>query len=119
MALIVQEHELEEVKLCRLRIGHTLATHRYLLCNDPKPSCSRCGDFLSVLHMLVSCTDLAPIKVRYFGARALTLKDLLEDTSTYISVVFKYLAHIKFMYSNLFTEGVAFLRFRHRNSLKS
>ena len=86
----------EEVKLCRLRIGHTLATHRYLLCDDSRPRCSRCGDFLSVSHVLVSCTDLAPIRVRYFGARALTLKDLLGDTSSHISAVLKYLDHIKF-----------------------
>ena len=38
----------EEVTLCRIRIGHTLATHRYLLCGDPRPCCSRCGEPLTV-----------------------------------------------------------------------
>ena len=45
----------EEVALCRLRIGHTLATHRYLLCGDDRPRCSRCGEDLTVAHVLISC----------------------------------------------------------------
>ena len=44
-----------EVTLCRLRTGHTLASHRYLLCREPKPRCPRCNEFLSISHVLVSC----------------------------------------------------------------
>ena len=56
----------EEVTLCRIRIGHTLATHRYLLCSDPRPRCSRCGEPLTVSHELVSCNRLVAERAIFF-----------------------------------------------------
>ena len=69
----------EEVQLCRLRIGHTLATQRYLLCGDARPSCPRCGENLTVAHVLVSCRHLALERTTYFGSTTLSMKDLLDD----------------------------------------
>ena len=37
----------EEVSLCRLRIGHTYATHRYLLCGEERLRCPRCAEVLT------------------------------------------------------------------------
>ena len=86
----------EEVQLCRLRIGHTLATHRYLLCGGCKPRCSRCGEILTVAHVLVSCRCLVPERARFLGSASLSLRDLLNDHSTHIDQVLRFLNHINF-----------------------
>ena len=86
----------EEVQLCRLRVGHTFATHRYLLCGESRPRCSRCGEFLSVAHVLVSCRNLISERARFFGSSSLSLRELLDDKSEHIPQVFRYFAYIKF-----------------------
>lgn len=55
-----------EVTLCRLRIGHTHSTHAYLLSGDEPPSCDKCGQPLSVLHILLECQELEPLRKKYF-----------------------------------------------------
>ena len=89
-------HRKEEVQLCRLRIGHTLVTHRYLLCGGSKPRCSRCGDNLSVAHVLVSCRRLAAERLRYLGSTSLSLEELLGNESGHISQIFRFLSKINF-----------------------
>ena len=86
----------EEVTLCRLRIGHTFSTHRYLLCGEPKPCCPRCGNVLSVSHVLVGCRDLSQLRARFFGSSILTLKELLSDESAYIMQVLRFITYVKF-----------------------
>ena len=86
----------EEVQLCRLRIGHTLATHRHLLCGDSRPRCSRCGESLTVTHVLVSCRYLARERARFLGSTPLSLRNLLDDHSTNICQVLRFLDHINF-----------------------
>ena len=95
-------HRKEEVQLCRLRIGHTLATHRYLLCGDGRPRCPRCGDNLSVAHALVSCRRLAAERQRFFGSTSLSLKELLGNESGHITQIFRFLSEINF--SIIFTQ---------------
>ena len=53
----------EEVLLCRLRIGHTRATHCYLLEGRPLPVC--CGVPLSVSYLLLSGTDYTLHRLHY------------------------------------------------------
>ena len=86
----------EEVTLCRLRIGHTYATHKYLLCGEERPRCSRCGDALSVRHVLVSCRHLRNERVRFFGVSTFSFQEVLGDDSCHISEVFRFLAHVGF-----------------------
>ena len=86
----------EEVALCRLRIGHTLNSHRYLLCGESKPLCPRCDEFLSVSHVLESCRGLAQLRTRLFGRNDLTLKDLLADDSVYIMKVMQFIEKVGF-----------------------
>ena len=85
----------DEVQLRRLRIGHTLATHRYLLCGDSRPRCSLCGENLTVVHVLVSCRHLSSERLRVFGSTSLSLKDL-ADGSDHIPQVFHFLENLKF-----------------------
>ena len=44
-----------EVKLSRLRIGHTRYTHQFILEGSSAPMCGRCVIPLSVEHVLVHC----------------------------------------------------------------
>lgn len=55
-----------EVTLCRLRIGHTYSTHAHLLSGGESPSCDRCGEPLTVLHILLQCTQLEPYRRKHF-----------------------------------------------------
>lgn len=57
----------QEVALCRLRIGHTHATHSHLLKNSPAPHCAKCGDELSVVHVLITCPYLEPERLCHFS----------------------------------------------------
>ena len=55
-----------EVTLCRLRIGHTHSTHAYLLSGGEPPSCDKCGEPLSVLHVLLECRELEALRRKHF-----------------------------------------------------
>ena len=45
----------EEVVLCRLRLGHTLLTHSYILDRAPPPYCDCCRCIINVEHVLLDC----------------------------------------------------------------
>ena len=86
----------EEVALCRLRLGHTYATHKHLICGEDRPRCPKCGEYLTVSHVLVSCAHLSRERVRFFGTNTLTMPGVLGDVSPFIPAVFNFLAHIRF-----------------------
>ncbi|XP_055953302.1 uncharacterized protein LOC129989022 [Argiope bruennichi] len=46
-----------DVKLTRLRIGHTRLTHKHLICGERKPMCPTCSTDFSVKHVLTECPD--------------------------------------------------------------
>lgn len=46
-----------EVVLCRLRIGHTLLTHGYLMERGPPPYCMDCIVPLTVKHIIAECPN--------------------------------------------------------------
>ena len=91
-----QQERKHEVMLSRLRIGHTYATHRYLLCGEGRPRCPRCGSPLTVLHVLLECRDLENDRARIFGTRVASLRDLLGDDSTLLPNVFQFLNYLRF-----------------------
>ena len=63
----------EEIILARSRIGHTHMTGEEL------PECIPCNTTLSVKHLMIECTDLAPYRDKYFHADSLkTLFDTVE-----------------------------------------
>ena len=76
----------EEVVLCRLRTGHTYGTHGFLIGVGSRPICTRCGDRLSVRHVLVECPRLDAERLRFFGLRGpqLSLRTLLRDDSPFL-----------------------------------
>ena len=86
----------EEVSLCRLRIGHTYVTHRYLLCGEERPHCPRCAEVLTVRHVIESCRHLHDERLRFLGSGTLTLQDVLGDDSCRISDLFRFLSSVQF-----------------------
>lgn len=55
-----------EVIFCRLRIGHTYATHGYILIDGEPPVCAKCGRPLTVLHVLLECHHLEEYRRKHF-----------------------------------------------------
>ena len=72
-----------EVTLCRLRIGHTLPTHRYLMERSGPPVCQHCNVLLSVKHLLVECSSTEQQRRQYYGHGAVTLTDILSDRRSF------------------------------------
>lgn len=64
--LTEKQDRFTEVSICRLRIGHTHATHAYLLNGALPPACDKCGERLSVLHVLTECTSMNDARKRHF-----------------------------------------------------
>ena len=56
-----------EVILCRLRIGHTHLTHNFLLTKEEQPTCEKCQQPLTLVHILITCPDLETQRQKYFS----------------------------------------------------
>ena len=82
-----------ERALCRLRIGHTRATHAYLMCRGDPPLCEICGVQLTVEHMVAECPQYEQQRRQHFPRYGRNLQYFLmeADTSTY-GPLHKYIA---------------------------
>ncbi|GFO46827.1 retrovirus-related pol polyprotein from type-1 retrotransposable element r1 [Plakobranchus ocellatus] len=56
-----------ETAMCRLRVGHTWLTQRYLLKNEEQPFCYACDSLYTVRHILIECLDFQDTKRKYFS----------------------------------------------------
>ena len=56
----------QETALCRLRIGHTLFSHGYLMEKDYQPYCEDCLVLQTVKRLLVECPSLLELREQYF-----------------------------------------------------
>ena len=76
----------QEVVLCRLRIGHTYATHGHLLRGEERPQCPCGNEPLTVAHVLLTCQRYAEKRRRILGCipPTVTLRQLLGDDSCWI-----------------------------------
>ncbi|GFV49499.1 uncharacterized protein TNCV_3736371 [Trichonephila clavipes] len=67
-----------DVKLTRLRIGHTRFTHRHLLFGECAPECPSCHVSYTVHHILIDCPVFNNYRITFFNSSHLTLPDLAE-----------------------------------------
>ncbi|GFU63696.1 RNase H domain-containing protein [Trichonephila clavipes] len=67
-----------DVRLTRLRIGHTRFTHRHLLLGENAPECPSCKVPYSVYHILIDCPVFNRHRVTFFYTSVLTLSDLAK-----------------------------------------
>ncbi|GFU50710.1 probable RNA-directed DNA polymerase from transposon X-element [Trichonephila clavipes] len=72
-ALPVRRHD---VRLTRLRIGHTRFTHRHLLLGENAPECPSCKVPYSVCHILIDCPLFNHHRITFFHTSVLALSDL-------------------------------------------
>ena len=94
-----RRNRLDEVALCRLRIGHVYATHKYLLCGEARPECPLCHVPVTVAHVLLRCPRHRSSRRRHLGyiTPGVTLRHLLGDDSVWIQTgsLFSYIQAIK------------------------
>ena len=86
-----------EVVLCRLRIGHTNFTHKYLMVGDYQPFCEDCLVPLTVRHLLVEWPSQCDLRHRYLSealgrdGRYILAKILGEDVVFDASGIFRFI----------------------------
>jgi len=54
----VTHNSYDSVLINGLRIGHCHLIHSYFLSGDDKPTCTFCALSITVLHILLECTNL-------------------------------------------------------------
>ena len=86
-----------ETAFCRLRIGHTRLTHKYLMSGDHQPFCEDCLVPLTIKHLIVECPSLGDIRRRFLSeglgedGRYILAKILGEDVMYGSSGIFKFM----------------------------
>ena len=68
---------MEDIKMTRLRIGHTRFARDYYFTGMEEPECVECGEFLTVQHVLLECGNYYHERRECFGGRDLNLISLL------------------------------------------
>ena len=68
-----------DVRLTRLRIGHTRFTHKHLFLSDLNPFCETCDEPYTIYHILISCPDFNRHRIIYFKSTLLPLQDLIGE----------------------------------------
>ena len=69
----------EQLVLCRLRLGHTYTTHRYLLAGEDPPVCISCQENLTVEHILIHCAEYFHVRIQCFDVD--NLQELFNTVS--------------------------------------
>ena len=92
----MRENRKEEVVLCRLRIGHTVLTHSYVIDRAPAPQCDVCCCLQDVRHVLIDCRRYHAERLELISTcRTLginpTIEKLLGNDYRIIDALFSYL----------------------------
>ena len=80
---------LEDIKITRLRIGHTRFARDYYFTGDPNvpPECLECGEILTVEHVLLECGNFYQERHVCFGDENLSLPSLLGNPDMFHKVL--------------------------------
>ncbi|GFW07150.1 RNase H domain-containing protein [Trichonephila clavipes] len=85
-----------DVKLTRLRIGHTRFTHRHLLLGEDAPECPSCKVSYTVRHILIDCPVFNNYCITFFNSSHLTLPDFVEEIPR--QNLFDFIRRLGFLY---------------------
>ncbi|XP_055924553.1 uncharacterized protein LOC129956647 [Argiope bruennichi] len=85
-----------DVKLVRLRIGHSRFSRKHLLFGEPCPKCTTCHTVLSVRHVLIDCPAFNNQRLRFFNTVSIDMLELLGEKPH--SNIFKFLQTIGLMH---------------------
>ena len=80
-----QKKRREEIVLCRLRIGHSYLTHKFLLEGSDAPVCDYCGSPLTIDHILVHCRRYEAAR-RKHGLSGKSMIGILNDDADIMAV---------------------------------
>ncbi|GBO29676.1 hypothetical protein AVEN_88860-1 [Araneus ventricosus] len=86
-----------DVKLTRLRMGHTRFTHRHLLFGERAPLCPTCHETFTIKHILIECPSFKCHREYHFNSSSVTLQDLVGET--YHPNIFNFLKTIGYFMS--------------------
>ncbi|GBM43310.1 hypothetical protein AVEN_220836-1 [Araneus ventricosus] len=75
-----------DVKLTRLRIGHTRLTHRHLFLGQRAPRCPTCHTDFTANHILIECPSFKCHRECHFNLSSVTLQDLVDTTLDHYGV---------------------------------
>ena len=75
--------------LARIRIGHSYATHSYLLKKEDQPQCVACNSPLTVKHIMLDCVDFDLVRTDYFNVDS--MKELFEKVQADSILAYVYL----------------------------
>ena len=78
---------LEDIKITRLRIGHTRFARDFYFTGNVPPECLECGEQLTVEHVLLDCGTFYQERRIYFGDGDLSLPSLLGDPGMFHKVL--------------------------------
>ena len=77
----------QEVKITRLRIGHTKFARDFYYKDGIQPECIECGEFLTVQHVLLECGNFYRERNEYFKDRVISLSNLLNNPENFRPVL--------------------------------
>ena len=86
----------EETVMARLHIGHSFLTQSFLLKGEEPPLCIGCDKRLTIVHILLTCSDFIEIRGSHFTAKSLRM--LFKDISP--EKIFNFLKEIN-IFGNL------------------
>ena len=82
-----QLSRMETIKMTRLRIGHTLITHKYVFDRTAPPLCL-CKERMSIEHIFNNCQTYQQQRTKY---KIINTNILTEDSETSITKVMNFL----------------------------
>ena len=57
---------MDQIKITRLRIGHTRVTHSHFYTGEQPPVCGPCGVPITAKHLLLECRNYDEVREKYF-----------------------------------------------------
>ena len=75
-----------EIVLCRIRIGHSHLTHKFLLEGSDAPVCDHCRSPLSIEHILEHCQHYDAARRKY-GLAGKLIRNILDDDADILAVI--------------------------------
>ena len=86
----------EDMKVTRLRTGHTRFARDFYFTGAGQPECDECGEFLTVEHLLLDCGNYYVQRRARFGIGNLTLPGLLGGNDEMLKKVLNFFKDIGF-----------------------
>ena len=85
---------IEDVKMTRIRIGHTRFARDYYFTDGEPPECIECGEFLTVKHVLLECGNFYHERREFLGTQQLDLSTLLGSSDVVLKRVLEFFREI-------------------------